>query len=322
MCFSPERPRDWLVADWSGRGQETKSSILSGRIHSFVLAFVAAEEDEIAEREKTRGSKGKVISRERGHVTNMFRQLGKSYCRRAYRMTPRSFLHLHRTLKPGIDKIFPTPRKCSINGPIHSSFRLSSALRFFAGGAVYDIVLTHGMGHSTVYDSIWGVVDAVNKCDTLKIAFPDHEGHKEVAAGFATMSRADFCVCVGAVDGMLIWTRKPFEGECREMKCGDKMLYCERKSKFGLNFQARCDHRGKFTWISIKYVGSTSDYLAWSTSDLPEKLSVPDVLLSGHTLFGDSAYCKEPYTATPINGAKGGYKDAYNYYHSQLRIKN
>ena len=43
---------------------------------------------------------------------------------------------------------------------------------FFAGGAVYDIMLTHGMGKSSVYKSVYGVVNAINADKSL--AFNDN----------------------------------------------------------------------------------------------------------------------------------------------------
>jgi hypothetical protein len=36
------------------------------------------------------------------------------------------------------------------------------ALRFFSGGCPYDIMITHGVSLASVYDSVWGVVDAIN----------------------------------------------------------------------------------------------------------------------------------------------------------------
>ena len=49
------------------------------------------------------------------------------------------------------------------NGLIHSSVRLSIALRYFAGGSVYDIALVHGVSHTEVYQSIWRVLNAINQ---------------------------------------------------------------------------------------------------------------------------------------------------------------
>ena len=37
--------------------------------------------------------------------------------------------------------------------------------------------------------------------------------------------------------------------------------------------------------------------------------------------FGDNAYLNTPYMATPYAAVSGGTKDAYNFYHSQLRIR-
>jgi hypothetical protein len=64
-----------------------------------------------------------------------------------------------------------------------------------------------------------------------------------------------------------------------------------------------------------------SDYLAFMTSPLQEKLQHPGFLAPGLVLFGDSAYINAAYMATPFKGVSSGPEDAYNFYHSQLRIK-
>jgi hypothetical protein len=43
-------------------------------------------------------------------------------------------------------------------------------------------------------------------------------------------------------------------------------------------------------------------------------------LAPGLCLFGDNAYTNTNFMATPFSGVSGGSKDAYNFYHSQLRI--
>jgi hypothetical protein len=43
-------------------------------------------------------------------------------------------------------------------------------------------------------------------------------------------------------------------------------------------------------------------------------------LAPGLVLFGDNAYVNTPYMATPYRGVSSGPEDAYNFYHSQLRI--
>jgi hypothetical protein len=45
------------------------------------------------------------------------------------------------------------------------------------------------------------------------------------------------------------------------------------------------------------------------------------ILAPGLCLFGDKAYMNASYMATPYPAVSGGTKDAYNFYHSQLRIR-
>jgi hypothetical protein len=82
-----------------------------------------------------------------------------------------------------------------------------------------------------------------------------------------------------------------------------------------------CDHNLKFMWIKMKWPAATSDYMAWVTSSLAINLENNVVkLIEGGMLVGDCAYVKKSYMATPLKGFLGGYKDAYNFYLSQLRI--
>ena len=45
------------------------------------------------------------------------------------------------------------------------------------------------------------------------------------------------------------------------------------------------------------------------------------LLAHGLCLFGDLAYLNAIFLATPYHGTLGGSKDAYNFFHSQLRIR-
>ena len=77
-----------------------------------------------------------------------------------------SFWELHRILYPflrgkGKDRKQKLGAK---NGIISTPIRLSAAIRYFAGGRPEDIALVHGISHSAVFESVWKVVDAVNKC--------------------------------------------------------------------------------------------------------------------------------------------------------------
>jgi hypothetical protein len=71
--------------------------------------------------------------------------------------------------------------------------------------------------------------------------------------------------------------------------------------------------------VSITYPGSTSDILSFESSTIYRSLQ-NGLLAPGLCLFGDNAYTNSVFMATPFSGVGGGSKDAYNFYHSQLRI--
>jgi DDE superfamily endonuclease len=87
--------------------------------------------------------------------------------------------------------------------------------------------------------------------------------------------------------------------------------------------QATCDSRRRFLDIDIQHPGATSDYLAFALSGLHRKLDskgqAPPFLDPALALYGDNAYVNTPWMVTPYKLARGS-KDAFNFYHSQLRI--
>jgi DDE superfamily endonuclease len=263
-------------------------------------------------------------NRKRKYVNDIFNELGPYYVRRAYRMEPASFWKLCRLLIPLLAKAASNKKKWkngAKNGLIPTPTKISVALRYFAGGSPYDIALVHGIGYTDVFRSVWTVVDAVNACPELDFGYPtDHEQQQEIADGFKSVSRGIFNCCAGAIDGILIWLEKPSERHCELSECGSKKFFCGRKKKFGLNMQATCDHNKKFLDIYLKHPASTSDYLSFSSSPLFCKLETEGFMKPGLCIFGDNAYVNTPYMATPYKAVKDGYKDAYNFFHSNCRI--
>ena len=262
--------------------------------------------------------------RYRRSVKDIYNELGDIYFRRAYRMKYSTFTCLAKDLHPGIvaasGKKGIASRYAS-NGQIASDVRLACALRWFAGGSPYDVMTTYGIGHTDAINSIWHVVDAVNRHPKYNIAYPDdHNKQRSIARGFQRVSKAGFDCCAGAVDGILIWTHKPSPKDCDNAGCSSGKFLCGRKKKFGLNCQAVCDVRGRILDLSIRYPGSTSDCLAFEGMSLFHRLEA-GILAPGLCLFGDNAYLNTPYMATPYAAVSGGTKDSYNFYHSQLRIR-
>lgn len=243
-----------------------------------------------------------LVHRERKDVDTIFPELGDIYVERAYRMKRDSFFNLHRLLyctrTRGLKGARPRRRRRNLNvlkeptapnGIITSTARLSMALRFFAGGAPYDIAVVHGVSVKEVYRSVWRVVNSVNQCDELAIKFPNLTEQETIANGFKKKSAAGFDKCIGAIDGMLVWTDRPNAKQCNKAGCGPKKFFCGRKHKYGLNLQGVCDHHRRFTSVQMCHPASTSDYLAFASSTLVHQLESENFVKKGYCLFGDNA---------------------------------
>ena len=205
------------------------------------------------------------------------------------------------------------------NGKVSTKVRLACALRYFAGGSLYDLMGKYGVSYTVVLNSVSFVVEAINQLKEFHINYPeDAESQKRIAAGFKVASAVGFDSCAGAIDGILIWIQKPWNDDAAVTGVGPARYFCGRKHKYGLNCQAVSDRRGRILDISIKYGGSSSDCLAFEASDLYTRLE-RGLLQPGLVLFGDNAYLNSRYMATPFPGVSAGSKDDYNFYHSQVR---
>ena len=266
--------------------------------------------------------------RKRRGIKSIFNEYGEYYCRRAYRMDQPSFWKLHAILEPVMNKRTKKrkhkQRKGAKNGIISTPIRLSVALRYFAGGRPDDIAISHGISHSEVFNSVWKVVDAVHKIDSMKIVYPgDHEVQKQIAAGFWRRSKAGFGVVAGTIDCMLIWIEKPTLFHCASASCGAGKFFCGRKHKYGMCLQAICDSDARFLDVDLGHPASTSDFMAFTASKIYKRLEddasqVGSFLFPGLCLFGDAAYVNNKYMATPFGRVGGGSKDDFNFYHSQV----
>jgi hypothetical protein len=297
-------------------------------------------------RKRRRGSRWSRSGRKarpcnRLSVVDQYLAMGPQYFRRAYRMEYESFWKLHELLEEGIERARlnqrgyeakggreggmylppPTP-----NGKIESSVRLACALRYFAGGSPYDIMGKYHIAYSEVLASVWYVVETVNELQMFDIKYPESaEEQRKIAREFQVVSSANFNICAGAIDGILIWIKKPTIANAERAGSGQMRFLCGRKGKFGLNCQAVSDVRGRFLDISIGYGGSSSDCLAFEASSLYHRCEHEGLMKDGLVLFGDNAYLNTQYMATPYTNIAGNEaqrtKDDYNFYHSQLRIR-
>jgi hypothetical protein len=107
-----------------------------------------------------------------------------------------------------------TPQMLYLKGRVRPG--PSSSRKKHSNGVVNGgIALTHqGVSHIEIFNSIWRVVDDINKCKKLDIQFPsNHAKQRKIAAGFARKSAAFFeLVFVGAINGtIMIWIKQPTE---------------------------------------------------------------------------------------------------------------
>ncbi len=72
--------------------------------------------------------------------------------------------------------------------------------------------------------------------------------------------------------------------------------------------------------MEIRHSGATSDFYAFLNSNLRGKVETPGFLAPGLCLYGDNAYINSPYMIVPFKGIVDEIKDAFNFFHSSLRI--
>lgn len=93
--------------------------------------------------------------------------------------------------------------------------------------------------------------------------------------------------------------------------------------KFGLNIMiGTCDSLGYFLDVKVKlFPRFSSDFYAFLNSNLRKKVETRNFLMDGLCLYGDNTHSNKPFMIVPFKGAKStGAKDAFNYFHSSLRI--
>ena len=110
-----------------------------------------------------------TVKRTRRPVSSIYKELGKHYFRRAYRMGYGTFRKLFRKIAPKLKTVHAdkeTHNYVPSNGRIHSTVVLACALRLFAGGSAYDLATTYGISvctGNTYINNCMGVKEYVEK---------------------------------------------------------------------------------------------------------------------------------------------------------------
>jgi hypothetical protein len=284
---------------------------LSSAIASIAAFTLFADHDgEPASNYAGRAVGAKTKKRKRRDMDDYLGSMDPKLFRRKYRMDKSSFYRLLDIIEDRLPRTGEKrSRGATPNGPITKAARLSMALRYCAGGDPLDIADLHGVNPDEVTNSLWSVVDAIHESPQLDIKFPEtYEEQMGLAQGFRQKSAIDISCCVGAIDGILIWTHRPSERDVKVIKFGSTKFFCGRKMKYGLNMMAVCDSRGRFTWVEARFPGAASDYYAFEDSHLKRKLEVEGFLRPGLCLFGDNAYVNSPFMCTPWRNVSAGPK--------------
>jgi hypothetical protein len=173
------------------------------------------------------------IRRRRKTIEGLLLEYGERNFERAYRMSFASFSHLHTLLHTSIARRDTAWHRRGGGLPrICTKVRLAAAIRYFGGGSVWDIMISHGMSRTETYESVWSIVDAVNTLLPV-LQYPScKEEQSKIARGFVRRSECSFDNCAGCIDGMLLWIDQPTQDSCRDAGVGPKKFFCGRKHKF------------------------------------------------------------------------------------------
>ena len=214
---------------------------------------------------------------------------------RTYRLPLEEFNQLVDRIRPHM----PAPAVRGDGWPLE--LMLSITLRMLAGGSPSDIAHMHGMYFETqLYPIMHKVCEAIVKVDHYKKKYfylkePfDTDRLKEVAAGFDT--RCDHMPgCVSAIDGLQV----PFMPRHSEIK-NPKSAW-NRKGFSAINVQAGCDSQRRFNFVSIKFLGSCHDAVAFRASAFGIEL-YDGKLPSEFYVVLDDAYLTFEQAVTPYPG--------------------
>ena len=175
-----------------------------------------------------------------------------------------------------------------------------------------DLSELYGLSNSEGYRRIWTIIQSI-----AELEFPSFfdEGMYEVRSDefMAKSSRSVLKGCVGAVDGLIIQTKRPSLVDAPDTQ----KFYSDRYHFYGINVQAACDAKRRFIWFSAKVGAATNDSKAMAFSSFSDKVRE---LPYGYWVAGDAAYKSFPGIITPYEKGCTEREDDFNFYLSQLRI--
>jgi hypothetical protein len=241
-----------------------------------------------------------------------------------YHMPVHVFSNLHSLLFTETEQEKEVSRRKGANstrmGFIQTEVKLAATLRELFGEKRKSMVDIFHIAPTSARTAFLNVIRRINSCQELEGSVYATDQSPEVLAerAFAFQKRTTypniFRHCVGAIDGLFIKTQQPRLREVGNVRA----YYSGHKKGFGLNMQATCDAQCRIIAFSCNTPGSTNDYVAFRHSFMYGHWPT---LPSPYFYLGDCAYPLAPHCLTPfIGSAISVAQDAFNFYHSQLRI--
>ena len=207
------------------------------------------------------------------------------------------------------------------NDPIYPEMIVGAGVRFLGGSFHKDIEDIYGISNHSSRRIIDLFVKAVRSCEEMALRLPTTQMELDtVANGFGNCSSVHplYYGCVGCIDGWLACINKPKE----KVGVRPNDYFSGHYATFGLNVQAMCDSKLRFTYFAVAAAGKTNDNRAFGRcTDLLDWIhSLPE----GYYIIGDNAYTITnrlliPFTVLQLGNEE--YRRTYNYYLSQLRIR-
>jgi hypothetical protein len=200
---------------------------------------------------------------------------------------------------------------------------VAAGLRWLGGDDMKSIEDTFHISLSSAQRIVNRFLQAVVDCDhqDCVIELPPDDQLEAIAQEWSKLSTAGGSMfgCVLAVDGFLSPRLQPNVESSRD-------YYTDRKSIYCLNIIAAVDHLGRFRFFAVAAPGGTNDVRAyWRCHVLKEWIDrLKDISDGRYYVTADNAFPLSnelliPFRRSQLNGDR--YKDSYNYYLSQLRIR-
>jgi hypothetical protein len=182
-----------------------------------------------------------------------------------------------------------------------------------------DLHISMGMSLPSVYRCCDIFVHAVNAAPELSLVFPQTpDAINLVCKQFKSRSLNQLMRgCVGCIDGYLAVTVRPSMADSEH---NPGAFRSGHYSVYGLNVQAMCDYRSRFTFFAVAAPGKCANQVAFERTSLP---ALMEALPIGKYLVGDAAYSVGEKMLVPFSGSQrnNANNDGYIFCLSQLRIR-